>query len=134
MARRPPDGPIREARTCYDHLAGRLGVAVTEALLASDRLARDGDGFVMTGEGERFFDSLGVELSMLRSARRPLLRGCLNWTERRLHLAGSLGAAFAEGCLARGWIDRQEGTRAVALTAAGRRQLCRLLPDIELPG
>jgi DNA-binding transcriptional ArsR family regulator len=112
---------IRAARTCYDHLAGRLGVAVTEALERGGALAQADSGWQLTPAGEEQFGCLGIDVSELRRHRRPLLRDCLDWTERRPHLGGSLGAALAGRMLERGWIERQPNSRAVTLTAAGRR-------------
>src|SRR5581483_3468358 len=114
---------IRQARTCYDHLAGRLGVAVTEALRDSGALRPSDSGWELTADGEMRFTQLGIDVAHLRVQRRPLVRACLDWTERRPHLAGGLGAALAARLLERGWIRRLPNSRAVSLTAAGRRGL-----------
>jgi DNA-binding transcriptional ArsR family regulator len=117
---------LRDARVCYDHLAGRLGVAVTDALVARG-VVRVVDGeFHLTPKGERFFDGLGVDVAGLRHRRRPLVRTCMDWTERRPHLAGSLGMALQECFVANAWIERRSEDRAVRLTERGRRTMTRV--------
>jgi DNA-binding transcriptional ArsR family regulator len=109
------------ARTCYDHLAGRLGVLVHDALLARGVLDRTG-GLALTPAGAEWLAGLGVPVEPLRAARRPLLRDCLDWTERRPHLAGALGAGLCRRFLDLGWTARGTG-RAIRLTPAGRTAL-----------
>lgn len=116
---------VREARTCYDHLAGRLGVALTDGLCARGLLARD--DLALTAAGECWFAQLGIEVDALRRGRRPLTRACLDWSERRHHLSGALGAAFAAQLLDRRWVVRRPEPRAVELTPAGRASLADLL-------
>ncbi|WP_174535214.1 ArsR/SmtB family transcription factor [Micromonospora chalcea] len=113
------------ARTCYDHLAGRLGVLVHDALLTRGVLDRSG-GLALTGAGVSWLAGLGVPVEPLRAARRPLVRDCLDWTERRPHLAGALGAALCGRFFDLGWTTRGAG-RAVRLTAAGRDALADAL-------
>lgn len=114
---------LKRARTCYDHLAGELGVAVTESLVRR-RILRSEDGnFALTKNGVAWFGELGVDVEAARAARRSFARGCLDWSERRLHLAGSLGAALADTFFAHGRLRRLPGGRAVALTAAGESWL-----------
>ena len=114
---------LKRARTCYDHLAGELGVAVTEALVRR-RILRAGDGdFSLTTAGSAWFGDLGVDVDSARASRRSFARGCLDWSERRLHLAGSLGAALADAFFGHGWLRRLPGGRAVALTDAGEAWL-----------
>jgi DNA-binding transcriptional ArsR family regulator len=114
---------IREARTCYDHLAGQLGVALTEALEQQGVLRSADAGWQLTATGETRLRELGVEVAELRQVRRPLLRQCVDWTERRPHLAGALGAAIATRLLQLGWIVRVPDSRAVAVTPVGARHL-----------
>lgn len=114
---------LRAARTCYDHLAGRLGVAIADAARAGGAL--DGDFELADGAGA-WFARLGVELDALRADRRPLLRVCTDWTERREHLAGGLGAAVCSAALARDWVVRRSGTRAVEVTPQGAAAFRRL--------
>jgi DNA-binding transcriptional ArsR family regulator len=112
---------LRGARTCYDHLAGELGVAVTDSL-ERQRLLESHDGaFTLTAAGERRLESLGIEVEPLRAQRRAFARPCLDWTERRPHLAGAVGAAIAELALARRWVERVPGTRGLRVTDEGRR-------------
>jgi DNA-binding transcriptional ArsR family regulator len=115
---------MARGRTCYDHLAGRLGIAVTDALTARGLLVQD-TGFALTDAGVRWFDSAGIPLD--RKGRRPLARACLDWTERRPHLAGVAGAALCRHTLDTGWCVRIGSERAVRVTAAGERALSELL-------
>jgi len=116
---------LREARTCYDHLAGRLGVAFTRALVEAGVLVRRNGAFSLGPQAEPVLGGLGIDLDALRGERRRLVRGCLDWSERELHVAGALGAALADRVLELGWIERRPGTRSVAVTAEGRRSLER---------
>ncbi|RLP96534.1 helix-turn-helix transcriptional regulator [Micromonospora sp. CV4] len=113
------------ARTCYDHLAGRLGVLMYDALLADGRLDR-ASGLTLTPEGWAWAAGLGVPVDVLRTARRPVVRDCLDWTERRPHLAGALGAALCRRFTELGWTTRATG-RAVRLTPTGRSALAETL-------
>jgi DNA-binding transcriptional ArsR family regulator len=108
---------LRTARTCYDHLAGRLGVALADALAARGHVALGTDGGEVTDQGQRFLDAFGAAPP---PGRRVFCRPCLDWSERRPHLAGRVGAALACRCFELGWIARQRDTRAVAITEAGR--------------
>jgi DNA-binding transcriptional ArsR family regulator len=110
---------IAEARTCYDHLAGRLGVAVTDRLLAAGAL-EERDGAFVVGDAAELLPELGIDVHALRG-RRPLVLRCLDWSERRPHVAVALGAAIAAACLEHRWIERLPGTRAVRVTGAGRK-------------
>jgi DNA-binding transcriptional ArsR family regulator len=108
---------LRRARTCYDHLAGRLGVALADALTERGHVALGTDGGEVTEQGQRFLDDFGASPA---PGRRVFCRPCLDWSERRPHLAGRVGAALACRCFDLGWIARQRDTRAVAITLAGR--------------
>jgi DNA-binding transcriptional ArsR family regulator len=126
----PPLSPkarrLREARTCYDHLAGRLGVALADALEREGLVAADGpERYRLTPSGAARFAELGVELAGVRAGRRGLARPCLDWTERRRHLAGPLAARLLERLFALGWLERGRESRAAVLTAAGREGLRR---------
>jgi DNA-binding transcriptional ArsR family regulator len=112
---------LKEARTCYSHLAGRLGVALADALVAGRWLEDDGRGYQVTPLGARSLRALGIAVDG-RRAPAPA-RKCLDWTERRHHVAGPVGTAVAALALERGWVRRLRGTRAVLVTPAGRRQL-----------
>lgn len=115
---------MARGRTCYDHLAGRLGIAVTDAL-TSRRLLTQETGFALTDAGLAWFAASGIPLD--RGGRRPLARACLDWTERRPHLAGVAGAALCRHALAEGWCVRIGSERAVKVTAAGAQALEELL-------
>ncbi len=118
---------LSQARTCYDHFAGRLGIGIHDALVAGGHLAVAEGGYGLTGSGEAVFAALGVVSSRLGS-RRVALRPCLDWSERRPHLAGHLAAALACRCFETGWVTRRKDSRAVTLTEAGRAVLADALP------
>ncbi|MFF1297719.1 MULTISPECIES: ArsR/SmtB family transcription factor [unclassified Streptomyces] len=115
---------MARGRTCYDHLAGRLGIAVTDALTSRELLRQD-TGFALTEAGLKWFGEVGIALD--RKGRRPLARACLDWTERRPHLAGIAGAALCRHALDAGWCVRIGSERAVKVTGAGERALGELL-------
>ncbi len=120
----PRDAALRAARTCYDHLAGRLGVALADGLVAGGHVELASDAGLVTGAGIALFDRLGIDVASLSAARgkraRVLCRPCLDWSERRPHLAGAVGAALCSQSLEEGWIRRIAGTRAVAVTPKGQ--------------
>ncbi|HEX5325382.1 MAG TPA: helix-turn-helix transcriptional regulator [Acetobacteraceae bacterium] len=111
---------LRTARTCYDHLAGRLGVALAERLAASGHVVLGADGGEVTDTGRTFFAEFGADPVRGGSAKRVFCRPCLDWSERRPHIAGRVGAALACRCFELGWIARMRDTRAVTITEAGR--------------
>ena len=117
------DDALRFARTCYDHLAGRLGVAITDALVAKKFVVLSEEGGEVTPAGARFLAKFGAELTAKSSGRRIFCRACLDWSERRYHVAGLVGAEIWRRCLELGWLARQRDTRAVSVTPAGRRGL-----------
>ena len=104
---------IRSARTCYDHLAGRLGVSLAVALERERAVVRRNGGYELGPQAEARCEALGIDLAQLQKQRRPVVRGCLDWSERELHVAGSLGAAIANRLFELGWIRRREGNRSV---------------------
>ena len=108
---------LRTSRTCYFHLAGWFGVALADALTERGHVALGTDGGEVTEQGQRFLDDFGASPA---PGRRVFCRPCLDWSERRPHLAGRVGAALACRCFDLGWIARQRDTRAVAITLAGR--------------
>ncbi len=116
---------LRLARSCYDHLAGQLGVALAEALLRQDALRVEGSDFALTPQGAAFLRERGVDVPAATGTgrRRAFARRCLDWSERRDHLAGALGAAIFAHWEAQGWIARHDHSRAVALTPQGLAQL-----------
>jgi DNA-binding transcriptional ArsR family regulator len=113
----PRDAQMRLARTCYDHLAGRVGVAIADATTERELIDWE-HGLRLTPEGEQWLTDLAIDVP--RTAKRPALRPCLDWTERRPHLAGAVGAALCGHALEQGWIKRVGTTRAVLVTPAGR--------------
>jgi DNA-binding transcriptional ArsR family regulator len=116
---------MARGRTCYDHLAGRLGVAVMDALVERELVAVR-RGVALTDAGQRWLTDLGIDVPELERHRRPLVRSCLDWTERRPHLAGAVGAAVCTRFTDQGWVERGPG-RAVRVTDSGSRALRRLL-------
>ncbi|MCW3476163.1 ArsR/SmtB family transcription factor [Limobrevibacterium gyesilva] len=119
----PRDAALRAARTCYDHLAGGLGVALADALTERGHVELSADGGVLTDAGAAFLRGLGVTFdgaARPRRGGRVFCRPCLDWSERRPHVAGAVGAALCARCFENGWIRRLDGTRAVAVTPAGR--------------
>jgi DNA-binding transcriptional ArsR family regulator len=123
--RRDPD--LRFCRTCYDHLAGQVGMAVTDALTKGGHLEpEEPRDWRLTESGELFCRKVGVDLSRARKAgSRHFARQCLDWSERRPHISGALGAAIAETFFKRGWAERLRRGRTVRLTDRGRRALVR---------
>jgi DNA-binding transcriptional ArsR family regulator len=115
---------LAAARTCYDHLAGRLGVALADAALAADALTSD---FGLGPNATAWFGRLGVDLDALPRGRRPFIRVCIDWTERREHLAGVLGAAVCSALLEAGWVARTPATRALVVTPRGESELALVL-------
>lgn len=119
----PREPELRKARVCYDHLAGELGVLVYDGLERRRLLqVREGAPQV-TRRGERFFLEMGIDVSKLTAERRPLCRGCLDWSMRRPHLAGALGAAILKRCYETGWARRLKGSRVVSFSAPGEKAL-----------
>jgi DNA-binding transcriptional ArsR family regulator len=117
---------LRDARTCYDHLAGRLGVAVSEGLVRAGVLRPSDQAFAPTTHGTRVLSGAGIDVEQLARARRPLTRACLDWSERRPHLAGALGAALVRRLEEVDGLERIPGGRAVRLVGPGDALLARL--------
>jgi DNA-binding transcriptional ArsR family regulator len=114
------------ARTCYDHLAGKLGVAMARSLEARGMLVRAGDRFELTPEGRAYLgQALGVDVEAALREKRPLARCCLDWTEREPHLAGALGAALARRSFEARWVEPRPGSRALKITPAGASLFAR---------
>ena len=120
----PRDAALRAARTCYDHLAGHLGVALADAMVARGQIEWGVDAGIVTDSGVALLDRLGIDLDAPGKRKtRMLCRPCLDWSERRPHLAGAVGAALCTHCLADGWVRRVDGTRAVTITPKGQRNV-----------
>ena len=127
-----PDGPrrratpriapaLREARACYDHLAGRLGVGIADALVARGAIVLGDEAGAVTASGRAWLAAFGVAPEPGARTRRLFCRPCLDWSERRPHLAGVLGSALCRRCVGLGWIRRERDSRAVTVTPEGRR-------------
>jgi DNA-binding transcriptional ArsR family regulator len=123
QSRSPEDDRVRFARTCYDHLAGKLGVAIADALVAKRYVVLDDDGGELTARGTRFLTGFGAALDAKAAGRRIFCRPCLDWSERRHHLAGLVGAEICRCCEDKGWVSLSRHSRAVTITPAGRRGL-----------
>jgi DNA-binding transcriptional ArsR family regulator len=119
----PRDPDLRKARVCYDHLAGDLAVLVCDAFHRRKWLRHGEEGLALSSAGERACRDLGIEF---RASRRPLCRTCLDWSVRRPHLAGQVGAALLDRCYALGWAKRRRGTRIVDFSPRGERELRRI--------
>lgn len=119
----PRSNDMRQARMCYDHIAGKLGIGIVDSLVHSGTLIETPDSFLLTVSGTRHLESLGIDVAAARRRRRHFARTCIDWSERRPHLAGSLGAAIADRLFASGWIEREPEGRTVYITPAGQRGL-----------
>ena len=124
----PKEPALRKARICYDHLAGDYGVRMLDSLIASGAIDAVGDGLAVTEKGEDRFKCIGIDLHGLKSSRRPLCRSCLDWSERRAHLAGSLGKALLSSFFDKGWARRTAESRSVIFSPEGERQFLQLFP------
>ncbi len=114
---------LRFARTCYDHLAGTIATALYDRLRADGTLSVTSSGVTLAPAGTQRLQSLGIDTETLRAGRRPLALACLDWTERRDHLAGGLGAALLNHFRAQHWLTSRNAPRALRLTTTGRRAL-----------
>lgn len=117
----PRDAALRLARSCYDHIAGRLGVAITQHLLDEGAIAFDGEAGHVTDRAGIVLQRMGIDATALAqgASRRPHCRPCLDWSERRAHVAGRIGALVCSHCLDSGWLVRSDDSRALRLTPAG---------------
>jgi DNA-binding transcriptional ArsR family regulator len=123
---RPPgkfDAALRNARTCYDHFAGRLGVGLADALIGRGHVVLGDDGGEITTSGVDFLNGFGIDLAAAQQRKRAFCRLCLDWTERRPHLAGAVGASLASRCFDMRWFERMRDSRALVITPSGRRGL-----------
>lgn len=121
----PRDPQMRQARVCYDHLAGEMGTAMFESMLARGVLARAGDGIALTGAGRDFVRDFLPDLipgDLAARSRAPLCRECLDWSERRSHLAGRLGRAMLARMIELGWARRQADSRVIRFDREGERR------------
>ena len=124
----PKDPALRKARVCYDHLAGDYGVRMLDSLISSGSIRIDGDALAVTTEGERRFGDFGLDIVQLQSSKRPLCKSCLDWSERRTHLAGTLGKALLQHFLQNGWARRSADSRAMLFTSEGEKKFLSQFP------
>lgn len=117
---------LRQARTCYDHLAGELAVGMFERMSQVGWLAVDGTRVDLTGDGTRAMAQLGIDLDATRRKRRQFACTCPDWSERKPHLGGALGAALLETMLEKGWIEPTQASRALRVTPRGHREIVKL--------
>jgi hypothetical protein len=123
---------LMRARTCYDHLAGTFAVAITDALQHARAIVAAGGRYQLGAQASGIFGSIGVDLDLIARSRRSLAHPCLDWSERRHHLAGALGAGLLAAMTDRGWLSRRPASRAVVVTECGRGELTELL-GCQLP-
>jgi DNA-binding transcriptional ArsR family regulator len=128
----PREPALRKARVCYDHLAGELGVLAYESLLRNDLLTMSAQGLLPSASGLRWFKNAGIDTDLAARQRRAYCRPCMDWSERRYHLAGSLGAALLSRVCDLGWATREKASRLVRFTANGERHF-RDLVDAGYP-
>ncbi|HVV34782.1 MAG TPA: winged helix-turn-helix domain-containing protein [Vitreimonas sp.] len=121
----PKEPALRHARVCYDHLAGDMGVELFDALVKARWLAQREGEVTLSKRGREAFEALGLDIEALEGANRPLCRACLDWSVRRNHLAGGLGAGLLQHVYGQGWARRRSGTRVVEFTSAGERAFRR---------
>ena len=125
----PREPAMRKARICYDHLAGELSVQIYDSLLRREAFSPGSDGLTLTASGQRFFIRAGIDVAAARLQRRSFCRACLDWSERRHHLAGALGAALLQRVVTLGWAKRERDSRVVSFSQSGEaalRELFRL--------
>lgn len=120
------DTDMRHARTCYDHIAGVLGVGLADRLTERDHVVLGDEGGEVTRTGTAFLSGLGVDLSGALAKKRIFCRPCVDWTERRPHIGGAVGAALANWCFDKHWIERVRDSRALTITPAGKHGLAEI--------
>jgi len=133
----PKEPALRRARVCYDHLAGELAVSMLEHLVARGFVIEAGDTLTLTATGRTFMEALGLDVAGLATSRRPLCKGCLDWSVRRTHLAGALGAALLDRFYGLGWASREPGARLVNFTPRGLeafREIFGVTPESATDG
>lgn len=118
---------IKYCRSCYDHLAGKVGVAITDQLIAKKMLTSADTNFEVTPKGEKWLEALEIPVSDLKKQRRVLARKCLDWSERRYHLSGSLGAALLQRVVELKWFRQMPNSRIVLISATGQKKIHELL-------
>ncbi|MGF6253407.1 ArsR/SmtB family transcription factor [Ensifer sp. LBL] len=125
----PKDPALRKARVCYNHLAGDYGVRMYDSLIAEKQIEVTGDDLALTPDGQSRIETLGIDYTALKKSRRPICRTCLDWSERRSHLAGSLGEALLTLFIDKGWAKREANSRVIRFTANGEKAFSELFPQ-----
>ncbi|MCZ8206748.1 MAG: winged helix-turn-helix domain-containing protein [Aquidulcibacter sp.] len=128
----PRDEALRAARRCYNHLAGTAGVQLYQSLIRRGYLNVDASGLSLSPIGRDFVSGLGIDLERLSSSRTPLCRECLDWSERKSHLAGSLGRAFLDHLIEDGWVHLHDNSRVVSFTHRGETQFASAFPVVPI--
>jgi DNA-binding transcriptional ArsR family regulator len=117
--------PIKYCRTCYDHLAGKIGVALTDSLLEQKIILNKNDTFQISAEGEKWFSDFGIDIEEAQKQKRIFLKPCLDWSERRNHLAGSVGAMLLNKMITEDWLRKTKNSRAIIITGKGEKELLK---------
>ena len=117
--------PIKYCRTCYDHLAGKIGVALAESLLEQKIIIEKNNTFEITSEGEKWFSDFGVNIGEAKKQKRIFLKPCLDWSERRYHIAGSVGTLLLNKMLEQDWIRRTANSRVILITGKGEKEMLK---------
>ncbi|MCM2477803.1 winged helix-turn-helix transcriptional regulator [Rhizobium sp. CG5] len=126
----PKEPALRKARICYDHLAGDYGVRMLDSLVARGAIEVDGEALALTAAGEQLLAEFGIDLAPLKMLRRPLCRSCLDWSERRAHMAGSLGKALLDHFVETGDARREAGSRVMVFSPVGDRRFQAMFPTM----
>ncbi|PDT40630.1 MULTISPECIES: winged helix-turn-helix domain-containing protein [Sinorhizobium] len=124
----PKDPALRKARICYNHLAGDYGVRLLDSLVADRQIEVTGEDLALTDAGRHRIEALGIDYPALQKSRRPICRTCLDWSERRSHLAGSLGEALLRLFIDNGWAKREKDSRVIRFTDRGEKAFLELFP------
>lgn len=124
----PRDPAMRKARVCYDHMAGEMGVRLFDSLSVRKLIAQKSERVSVTRDGREFLGGFGVDVDALSQTRRPLCRSCLDWSQRRAHLAGSVGAALLDRVYELGWARRDRNSRTLLFTPRGEKHFCEMFP------
>lgn len=119
VATGPDNFRLRKARVCYDHLAGELAVKLYDSLNKRNYIIDNGDNTVLTNSGKTFFSEVGVDFNIMKKSKRPVCKSCLDWSERRNHLAGVLGQWILSEILSKGWASKDLDSRAIHFTENG---------------
>jgi DNA-binding transcriptional ArsR family regulator len=114
---------IKYCRTCYDHLAGKVGVLITEKLISQNIIELQNKTYTLTSKGNKFFKDFGIDMNELKNKRRIFAKPCLDWSERKYHISGSLSAAFLDKMLHADWLRRKKNSRAVIITSKGQSEI-----------